>query len=139
MTFIRMVADAVIKEGGGSADTLVPLLHGQGFTRTQIISALSNAKRKGWLTSDKTRARRGKPRLGSKVAMYYPATNAMDLVAANLAAWSLQAKRHSPGALVASVFELGTPKPPSAWPKPPEAQAIYRPLGGWNNEEESCT
>jgi hypothetical protein len=130
MTISEQVADKVIQNGKACVDDLLPSF--PGYTREQIIRALHNASRMGFIYCTGRKSRKGLPVGSNCAATYYPMPNAMERMAATL---RRNEKPRLP--MVASVFELGNPK--AEWPKDPAVRTIHRPLGGWHSEEEGVT
>lgn len=111
------VTQMVKERGEASVDHLLPDL--PGFTRSQVIGALQNAAHREQIESC---GKSDVPVRGKRPALYRVRTT----------------KKKAPPkvCIVSSVFELGSPKPESAWPK--ASGVVYQPLGPWRSEEEFC-
>lgn len=126
-TLRRDVANKVILNGKASVDDLLPSF--PSYTREQIIKAMHNASRLGWIYCTGRKSRKGMPIGSNCAATYYPMPNAMERMAMAL---SRSEKPRLP--MVSSVFELGNPK--ADWPKDPPIRNVHTPLGPWNTSEE---
>jgi hypothetical protein len=107
------ITQAVLSRGEATTDDIQEMFPQHG--RDYLLKALCNAKSLGLIRL----VRRG---VGS------PAGGIPGLWAA-----PLKGGRERP--LVASVWELGTPR--TEWPELP-AGRVYRPLGEWNTEEAAA-
>jgi hypothetical protein len=124
-----LVTEKVNARGGATtADDILPDLARLGITRDQITKALANARSLGWLGTNGRLKRVGLPRGQKMPTAYYPVTTAMDRIARAL---SQQPSRP----LVASVWELGTPKSEDDWLRATASGTVYQLLGPWNTEE----
>jgi hypothetical protein len=123
-----LVTEKVKARGRATVDDILPELAVFGITRDQATKALANARTSGWLHSEGRNKRVGVARDQRLPTTYFPVTTAMDRIARAL---SQQPDRP----LVASVWELGTPKPDDAWPKAMATGTVYTLLGPWNTEE----
>jgi hypothetical protein len=126
MNLRSMVVDMITERGCGTVDHLMPDLSQLGFTRLQVIKALHNAREAGSLWCEHIR-RAGMGRATARPAVYWPGKKPV----------SMYAQLQKPGARqpVASVWELGTPKPDDAWPKEMKPGTTYTPLGPWHSKE----
>lgn len=127
MALREAVAEVVIQMGQGSVDDILPGF--PGFTREQLVKALHNASRLGFIYCKGRKSRKGIPVGSNCAATYYPMPNAVERMQA-------AAKRNEKPRLpmVSSVFELATPL--AVWPKGWTGQ-VHRPLGEWNSADEA--
>jgi hypothetical protein len=130
MNLRLLVTESVKARGRATADDILPDLARFGFTRDQITKALANARTCGWLHSEGRNKRVGVARDQRLPTTYFPVTTAMDRIARALSQQTLRP-------MVASVWELGTPKPEDAWPKEMATGTVYTLLGPWNSEEHA--
>jgi hypothetical protein len=127
---LRLTVTEKVNERGGATtvDDILPALAQFGITRDQATKALANARSLGWLGTKGRFKRVGMPRDQKMPTVYYPVTTAMERIARSL---SQQPARP----LVASVWELGTPKSEDDWLKAKLTGTTYTPLGPWNSQE----
>lgn len=126
MALREAVAEKVIQNGQGSVDDLLPSF--PDYTREQIVKALHNASRLGFIYCTGRKSRKGLPIGSNCAATYYPMPNAIERMALAL---SRNEKPRLP--MVSSVFELGNPR--QDWPKDPALRRVCSPLGSWHSEE----
>jgi hypothetical protein len=125
MSLRRLVVEMITEIGGGTVDQIMPRLSALGYTRDQAAKALHNAASLNLVWSEGSK-RAGVKRGGLCPTVFWPGRNP------GLSFRQLVRPEERP--MVSSVFELGNPKPASAWPK---AQGtVYSPLGGWREEAE---
>jgi hypothetical protein len=123
-----LVTEKVKARGRATVDDILPELAVLGITRDQATKALANARTSGWLHSEGRNKRVGVARDQRMPTTYFPVTTAMDRIARAL---SQQVSRP----LVASVWELGTPKSEDDWLRATASGTVYQLLGPWNTEE----
>jgi hypothetical protein len=107
----RAVADEVISAGMSTVQDLQPKFPRVAYM--DLLKAAHNAHQSGFIRV----AKRGRGKAHPTV-------------------WEAGRVPVQPRLKVASVFELGNPKPETAWPK--ANGTVYRPLGGWSLESDVC-
>jgi hypothetical protein len=123
MTLYRIVADLVREYGPSTADDLMPRLDAMdaGVTKVQVLQALRNAKRDGFVVTDGCRSI-------NKPVTYYPAGEIP--IKRVYTVRRIPAKPEA-NMMVASVFDLAYPR--TDWPQHAQG-TTYAPLGAWNEE-----
>lgn len=119
----RLVVEMILDRGCGNVDHLMPKLTGT-YTRKQVLKALSNAQTLGFLWCDVPTKAGRKPR-GSQPGVYWPGKKQLDPLSDKL----IELKKDSLLPKVASVFELGDPRPEDSFPR--VRGTVYKPLGDW--------
>jgi hypothetical protein len=127
---LRLVVTEKVNERGGATtvDDILPALAPFGITRDQATKALANARSLGWLGTKGRFKRVGIPRDQKMPTVYYPVTTAMERIARVLS-------QEPARPMVASVWELGTPKSEDDWLRATASGTVYQLLGPWNTEE----
>lgn len=107
-----LMAKAVLSRGVATIDDLQRQF--PEYTRDQLQKALTNAKGRGLIGHVKRGVSRGRHG-GNEPSV-----------------WGAPGPKPQPMPRVASVWELGSPRPASAWPE--GVGRKFTPLGGWNEE-----
>lgn len=98
MSMVADVSRLIAKKGGATVDELVPEM---GCTRDQVMSALKNARNRGFVHTLGWRSRTGKGGPGRAPATYYPGPKPSNY------AQLIQPERVIQARPPASVWELG--------------------------------
>lgn len=124
MSLRLKVVEMVVQRGCATEDHLMP--HLPGYTRRQVRKALQNAAHLGFLWCEAA-PKRGRRHDAARPSTYWPGRKEADPLASVLAP-----RKANAAPMVASVFELGNPRPKAAWPT--FRGVVHRPLGNWHEE-----
>lgn len=124
MSLRKLVVEMIVERGCGTVDHLMPRLEPMGYTRYQATKALQNASNMGFLWCEPASKRDLRPD-DKRPGVYWPGSKKADPFALVLKPRKEEPRRP----MVASVFELGSPRPESEWPM--VRGTPHRPLGEW--------